>query len=135
MPRNRSRRGRGGLQFAPAGESGFLEETQAVAEALLAIPVEALAAVHNHLFEQSAVCSPYETEYEADPFAKARQLADISGFFGAWGLMASSARPTMQDFIGSELEFLSLLSRKEAYTAARNWGCRICRRKPASFAS
>lgn len=83
--------------------------------------VEALAAEHNHLFEHSAVCSPYETEYEADPFAKARQLADIAGFYSAFGMSISTLRPTLQDFLGTELEFMAYLARKEAYAAARNW--------------
>lgn len=76
---------------------------------------------YNRLFDQSALCSPFETEYEADPFAKARQLADISGFYGAFGMDVARERPTMQDYIGSELEFMSLLSRNEAYATARHW--------------
>ena len=80
---------------------------------------------YNHLFDGSMVCSPYETEYEADPFAKARQTADISGFYSAFGLAVSSARPTLHDFIGSELEFMSLLTRKEAYADTRHWTRRL----------
>ena len=33
----------------------------------------------------------------------------------------SDDRPTMTDFLGTELEFMSLLSRKEAYAIARGW--------------
>lgn len=80
---------------------------------------------HNRLFDQSMQCSPYETEYEADPFAKARQMADISGFYSAFGLAVSSERPTLHDFIGSELEFMSSLARKEAYAAAKHWTRRL----------
>lgn len=76
---------------------------------------------YNRLFDQSMLCSPFETEYEADPFAKARQTADISGFYSAFGLTISAARPTLHDFIGSELEFMSLLTRKEAYAGTRRW--------------
>ena len=80
---------------------------------------------YNRLFDQSMVCSPYETEYEADPFAKARQTADISGFYSAFGLAVSSERPTLHDFIGSEMEFMSLLTRKEAYADSRHWTRRL----------
>lgn len=114
------------------GLSDLLEEptisssayAPALADACAALPtvsVEALAVEHNHLFEHSAVCSPYETEYEPDPFAKARQLADIAGFYTAFGMTASSIRPTTQDYLGTELEFMAYLARKEAYAAARNW--------------
>lgn len=80
-----------------------------------------LEARHNALFSGSVSCSPHETEYEADPFAKVRQLADVSGFYRAFGLGVSEARRTMPDFIGTELEFMSLLCRKEAYAASRGW--------------
>lgn len=81
----------------------------------------ALAAAHNHLFELSSVCTPYETEYEADPFAKGRQLADIAGFYRAFGMSVSPERPNMTDHLGTELEFMALLTRKEAYAEARGW--------------
>ena len=108
-------------EFPPAHDSGYLEEARAVAAGLAALPPSSLAPVHNHLFEQSAVCSPFETEYEADPFAKGRQLADIAGFYRAFGMQVSADRPTMTDFLGTELEFMSLLSRKEAYAAVLGW--------------
>jgi len=108
------------LELPETEEAGYAELLREMRRASGA-GVEALAAEHNHLFEHSTVCSPYETEYEADPFAKARQLADIAGFYSAFGMAVSTIRPTLQDFLGTELEFMAYLSRKEAYAAARNW--------------
>lgn len=101
--------------------------TQVVAllDALRAADPVAQQIEYNRLFDQSMLCSPFETEYEADPFAKARQTADISGFYSAFGLSVSSAHPTLHDFIGSELEFMSLLTRKEAYAGFRHWTRRL----------
>lgn len=97
----------------------------ALLDALLAADPVAHQVEYNRLFDQSMLCSPFETEYEADPFAKARQTADISGFYSAFGLAVSSERPTLHDFIGSELEFMSLLTRKEAYADSRRWTRRL----------
>ncbi len=111
-------------EFAPTLEAGYIEDIQRLRGLFASVTPEELAAQHNHLFEQSTVCSAFETEYEADPFAKGRQLADIAGFYQAFGMEVARSRPTMQDFLGTELEFMSLLSRKEAYAAARHWSHR-----------
>ncbi|MCK9486476.1 MAG: molecular chaperone TorD family protein [Dehalococcoidia bacterium] len=80
-----------------------------------------LAPVHFVLFEGSVLCSPHETEYIRDPLAKAAQLADIAGFYGAFGLKVSRRHQTTPDEICTELEFMALLTRKEAYAAIREW--------------
>lgn len=109
------------LEVPEARTARYSDDLTEMRDALQATEHDVLAAEHNHLFEHSKVCSPYETEYEPDPFAKARQLADIAGFYAAFGMSVSSLRPTMQDFLGTELEFMAYLGRKEAYATARNW--------------
>lgn len=109
------------LDFEVDVDPEVRERTRELLEALEATTVINQAVEYNRVFDQSALCSPFETEYEADPFAKARQLADISGFYNAFGMDAAQARPTMNDYIGSELEFMTLLTRNEAYATARNW--------------
>lgn len=108
-------------EFPATVDAGFVDGVRDLRDRMAETPAAALAAAHNHLFEQSAVCSPFETEYEADPFAKGRSLADIAGFYRAFGMAVSDDRPTMTDFLGTELEFMSLLARKEAYATARGW--------------
>jgi putative dimethyl sulfoxide reductase chaperone len=83
-------------------------------------PVE-LAGAHLRLFAGEVLCSACETEYAFDPFAKSRQLADIAGFYRAFGLEVAPDRRGAPDFIATELEFVGLLLRKEAYAAARGW--------------
>lgn len=96
----------------------------AVAEAAQRTDVTALAAEHSRLFSGEVVCSPYETEYETDPFAKSRQLADISGFYQAFGMDISHERRVMADFIGIETEFMAVLCRKEAHAVMNGWSDR-----------
>lgn len=60
-------------------------------------------------------CPPYETEYlvAEDPFFRAQQMADIAGFYRAFGLQPGSEGRERVDFIGLELEFLALLHMKQ----------------------
>lgn len=81
-----------------------------------------LGAMHNGLFAGEVACSPYETEYEFDAFAKARQLADIAGFYRAFGLKATTddaASPA--DSVATELDFMSHIALKLAIAQAQGW--------------
>ena len=103
---------------------GLAPRLAAITEALDLTGVEDLQLEHNHLFLGQVLCSPHETEYERDTFSKASQLADIAGFYNAWGLQTSDVRRTMPDFIGTELEFLAMVTRREAYAMLRGWANR-----------
>lgn len=92
-----------------------------LSSALREVDADRLAPVHFALFEGSVLCSPHETEYIRDPLAKAAQLADIAGFYAAFGLRVSRLHQTTPDEICTELEFMALLTRKEAYAALREW--------------
>jgi DMSO reductase family type II enzyme chaperone len=61
---------------------------------------------------------PYETEYgEDDIFRQPNELADIAGFFRAFGMPADRADRGRCDHVGIECEFMSWLCLKEAYAA------------------
>ena len=61
------------------------------------------------------VC-PYETEYAGGAlFQHAQELADISGFYRAFGLEAAWANGERVDHAACEFEFLEFLSMKEAW--------------------
>lgn len=88
---------------------------------------------YNRLFRTQLVCTCYETEY--DPMGsvrKGQELADILGFYSAFGLRPSQKE--LPDHIGVELEFMSVLLQKEAYARLNDWSekvkiCTDARRK------
>lgn len=77
----------------------------------------ALQLEFTRLFSRSAACSPHETSYgDARRIAgHGVELADISGFYEAFGFTLSTETPDLPDHLCAELEFYSLLLVKQAY--------------------
>ncbi|MBI2294501.1 MAG: molecular chaperone TorD family protein [Betaproteobacteria bacterium] len=68
----------------------------------------------------SKECPPYEGEYgQAHIFQKTQALADIAGFYRAFGLEPAADAHERADHISVELEFMHFLCRKEAYAQQR----------------
>jgi DMSO reductase family type II enzyme chaperone len=76
------------------------------------------------LFDRQVRCSPYESSYgDGRRLAgKPAELADIAGFYAAFGLELSRSHPEMPDHIAVELTFMSTLCLKEAYALFHGLG-------------
>lgn len=73
-----------------------------------------LEAAYHRTLGPPASCSPYEADYTStSPFMMARELADIAGFYRAFGCEASPGAAERVDHVGVELEFLALLALRE----------------------
>ncbi len=86
-----------------------------------------LGAVHNALFATGLAAPARETAYELDKTARrAAELADIQGFYKAFGVELSA--PIEADSVIAELEFASMLVHKEAHArlAGDSDGATIC---------
>lgn len=78
---------------------------------------------YNRLFvaiKSEILCPPCETEVmRMNPMQKLNSLADLMGFYRAWGLALSDSRHELPDHICTEFEFLHFLTHKEAAAAQR----------------
>jgi DMSO reductase family type II enzyme chaperone len=84
--------------------------------------VDDLAEQYVRLFDRQVACPPYEGAYGAPQLAgKAMQLADIAGFYAAFGMTATDRQPDADDHVGAELEFMGTLALKEAWARGQGW--------------
>lgn len=80
-------------------------------------------------------CPPYETCYgNSHVFMQTQELADIAGFYRAWGLEVSEAAKERADHVSVELEFMAYLAVKEGYATGKGEPdkaalCRAAQRK------
>ena len=97
------------------------------------LSAQTLQAEYVRLFVRPDV-PPYETSHAAPGAAagKTQQLADVAGFYAAFGFQVRGERP---DHIAPELEFVALTCVKEAYALVCDdeEGATTCREARATF--
>jgi TorA maturation chaperone TorD len=86
-----------------------LSQAIAVARASSILPVEE----YTFLFARQSPCPPYESAYI--DAGRGHSLADVAGFYRAFGFQIAPDAHQLPDHIGSQLEFMALLCAKEAY--------------------
>jgi TorA maturation chaperone TorD len=111
----------GVLSVAPAVPVSVHAAFEELAVAARGADASALAGEHVFLFDRQVRCPPHEGAYGDPTLAgPAAQLADVAGFYAAFGVEPSALRPDMEDHIATELEFMSVLALKEAYAIAQD---------------
>lgn len=84
----------------------------------------------------STQCPPYEAQYGTPHlFEQTRVLSDLGGFYGAFGLEVRREAGERPDHLGIELEFMQVLTYKEAY-ALKHHGVEhadLCREAQEKF--
>jgi len=104
--------------------AGILRELNGEAGSLLEAgdgqwSLDALQSEHRRAFGATgSLC--YETEYGLPhEFRQSQELADIAGFYRAFGFDAGGPTRERPDYLGTELEFMYVLALKEAYAQAQ----------------
>lgn len=100
-----------------------LPELAALHRAWDALPEDALAPAYSRLFIGQDAVVLHETAYGdgGRVAGKPAELADISGFYLAFGFDLKDGERELPDHLGTELEFLSLLLLKQAYALEEGW--------------
>ena len=97
-----------------------------------------LAGEHLDLFERAVRCPPYEGAWGPQQMSgKAALLADVAGFYAAFGVTPAAQHADIEDHVGAELELMSVLALKEAHALAegRDEAAVVTRAAEATFVS
>lgn len=112
------------------GEADDADDLEAQLKGILdsfdGMALEEMLSEHGRLFGAHLIskdCPICESFYgTADIFQLTDELADISGFYRAFGLETSEELKERIDHLGTELEFMHFLTYKEAYALENNDG-------------
>ena len=123
------------LLYSEEGGAHLSSFTNVVGKQTLAELCEEFTQTFGHIV--STDCPPYEGEYgQAHIFDKSQSLADLSGFFKAFGLEPDPDLKDRLDHISVELEFMHFVCLKEAHALRKRHGrikVEICRKAQRSF--
>lgn len=97
---------------------GFRDICDQLSQQTWSVGLERLREDYVRLFGHSVrgSCPPYELEYgRGEIIQQTAELADLSGFYSAFGLQLTAGAFERADHVGVECEFLSVLCAKEAW--------------------
>lgn len=97
------------------------ERLQALQQSGAGTDGSALEADFNRLFSGSMEAVPFETAYERDIFRKQHALADIAGFYRAYGFCLPEGTRWQSDHVGVEMEFCAIVLQRMARAVAEGW--------------
>lgn len=109
---------------------------QAIEKEFSSITFDDLEGEYNRIFSMGLICPHNETEYTSSHvFMKGQDMADIAGFYNAFGFQMSDKEKVLADFIGTELEFMHLLTFKEHYALkkGKEGHAELCREAEGKF--
>lgn len=117
----------------------FVDEVVEACRILIESGVESIQAEYDRIFGLLVPreCPPYETEYlrAADAFQRAQVMADVAGFYRAFGLKPSRRSPERVDHVSLMCEFMAILLMKEraAVCGDRGEEAAVCRDAARKF--
>jgi putative dimethyl sulfoxide reductase chaperone len=109
------------LSRAAAPDPGLVERLAGLREIWTSMDEEAIRAEYSRLFIAAGGCSLNETSHGPRGLTSAAELADIQGFYRAFGFERSATHPEMGDHVASELEFYAAVLLKLAYATLQDW--------------
>ncbi len=121
---------------APSSDGALASTLRAFSRAWRMTPPRELAAEYSRLFLGTGLVPLREggfgdgLRFAGQPF----DIADLNGFYAAFGFVLTEKAPSPPDYLGTETEFLSLLHLKKAIALGkRHWSARIVDRAMARF--
>ncbi len=117
---------------------GLMPRLKALARHIDGTELEGLQAQYQRAFGHlpRPDCPPYESGYlGAHLFRQVNVMADVAGFYRAFGLRIGGQEPERVDHLTVELEFMRFLAYKEAFALVHDGRARadICRRAQRRF--
>lgn len=123
---------------SPFALGGLAEPSEKARSRAAARDIKELRSTYERLFGHvvRGTCPPYELEYgRSEIIQRAAELADVSGFYSAFGLETNCNASERPDHAAVECEFMSVMAAKEAYALQSSdaEGCETIRGAQKTF--